>query len=53
MLPRAPSCCSYPPDAIVHMIDFFRLEQLFYLYAAITLLLYLSYAGFKDAQPPA
>lgn len=42
-----------PGDAIVQMIDFFRFEQLFYLYAAITLLLglYLSYAGFKAAQP--
>ena len=42
-----------PGDAIVRMMDFFRFEQLFYLYAAITLLLglYLTYAAFKAARP--
>jgi hypothetical protein len=42
-----------PPDAVAGMMDFFRFEQLFYLYAGITFVLglYLTYAGFK-ASPP-
>jgi hypothetical protein len=41
------------PDAVAGMIDFFHFEQLFYVYAGITLVLglYLSWAGFR-ASPP-
>src|SRR5260370_15161471 len=41
------------PEAVAGLIDFFHFEQLFYLYAGITLVLglYLTYAGFK-ASPP-
>jgi hypothetical protein len=37
------------PEAAAGMIDFFRFEQLFYVYAGITLLLglYLTYGGFQ------
>jgi len=40
------------PEAVAGLIDFFHFEQLFYLYAGITLVLglYLTYAGFK--APP-
>jgi hypothetical protein len=39
------------PQAAAGMIDFFRFEQLFYVYAGITLLfgLYLTYGGFRAA----
>ncbi len=41
------------PEAVAGWIDFLHFEQLFYLYAGITLVLglYLTYAGFK-ASPP-
>ena len=41
------------PEAVAGWIDFLHFEQLFYLYAGITLILglYLTYAGFK-ASPP-
>ena len=40
------------PEAVAGWIDFLHFEQLFYLYAAITLLLglYLSYAGFAASR---
>lgn len=40
-------------EAVAGMMDFFRFEQLLYLYAGITLVLglYLTYAGFQ-ASPP-
>jgi hypothetical protein len=40
------------PEAVAGMIDFFKFEQLFYLYAGITLLfgLYLTYGGFQAAR---
>ena len=52
LLVRSAVLLFLPGDAIVRMIDFFRFEQLFYLYAAITLLLglYLSYAGFAASR---
>src|SRR6266550_4293830 len=41
------------PEAVAGWIDFLHFEQLFHLYAGITLVLglYLTYAGFK-ASPP-
>jgi hypothetical protein len=40
------------PQAAAGMIDFFRFEQLFYVYAGITLLfgLYLTYGGFQATR---
>ena len=37
------------PDAVPGLIDFFRFEQLFHVYAGITLVLglYLTYGGFR------
>jgi hypothetical protein len=42
------------PEAAAGMLEFFRFEQLFYIYAGVTLLLglYLAYGGFR-ATPPA
>jgi hypothetical protein len=42
------------PDAVAGLIDFVRFEQLFYLYAGITLVLgaYLTWAGFWASPPP-
>jgi len=38
-----------PPEGAARLLDLFRFEQLFYLYAGLTVLLglYLVYAGFR------